>query len=141
MSQENVERAKAGLAALAETYATGDMSPWARNVRQEFSPEVVLDTEGAAFTEGEWRGHDGVIQFVANQMEVLDGMWIRSDEFIDVNDNCLIVVIAFGGRARHTGIDVELTPSHVLDFLDGRVIRWRVFQGRDEALEAAGLSE
>ena len=110
-------------------------------MRQEFSPEVVLDTEGAAFTEGEWRGHDGVIQFVANQMEVLDGMWIRSDEFIDVNDNCLIVVIAFGGRARHTGIDVELTPSHVLDFLDGRVIRWRVFQGRDEALEAAGLSE
>ncbi len=141
MSQENVERAKAGLAALAETYATGDMSPWARNVRQEFSPEVVLDTGGAAFTEGEWRGHDGVIQFVANQMEVLDSMWIRSDEFIDVNDNCLIVVIAFGGRARHTGIDVQLTPSHVFDFLDGRVIRWRVFQGRDEALEAAGLSE
>ena len=130
MSQENVERAKAGLAALVQTYRTEDISSWAGNVEATFHPEVVLETGGAAFTEGEWRGKDGAVQFVANQMEVLDGMWIRGDEFIDVNDDCLVVVIAFGGRARHTGIDVELTPAHVFDFMEGKVIRWRVFQRR-----------
>ena len=28
--------------------------------------------------------HDGIVGFVANQMEVLEDMWMRSDEYIDV---------------------------------------------------------
>jgi hypothetical protein len=74
-------------------------------------------------------------------MEVLDDMWLRADEFIDIRDDCLVVQMAFGGRARHTGIDVELAPVHVFTLRDGRARRWQIFASREQALEATGLWE
>ena len=141
MSQENVELAKAGVAAINEAYATGNIEPWARHVERAFEPDVVLESSTDVFTEGDWRGHQGVIDFVANQMDVLVDMWMEADEFIDVNDKCLVVLLRFGGRARHTGIPFELSPVHVFDLRDGRALRWRVFTTRRAGLEAAELSE
>ena len=68
-------------------------------------------------------------------------MWIRLDKFIEVDEDRFIAAISFGGRARHTGIPVELHPFHVFNLRDGRILRWQVFRTRQEALEAAGLSE
>ena len=142
MSQENVEAVERAVVAVNETYRTGDTRPWRRFVEAECDPEIVLDAPAAAFTEGEWRGHDGAVGFVANQMEVLDGMWLRVDEYIEVDDAGVIVVaITFGGRARHSGIEVELHPFHVFRRRDGRTVRWQIFQKREEALEAAGRRE
>jgi hypothetical protein len=141
MSQENIQRAERGVLAVNETYRTGDLAPWRRHVEEVFDPGVALETEGDAFTEGGWQGHDGAVGFVANQMEVLESMWLRADEFIDVDQDCFIVAISFGGRARHTGIPVELHPFHVFGLRNGLIRRWQIFQARQAALEAAGLSE
>jgi hypothetical protein len=103
-------------------------------------PELLLEGSREVFTEGQWRGQDGAIHFVANQMEVLKEMWLRLDELIEVDEDRFIMGIAFGGRARHTGIPVELHPFHVLTLRDGLILRWQVFRTREEALEAAGLS-
>src|SRR3954453_11342533 len=102
MSQENVERAKQGIAAINDAYRTGDITQWRRQVEETFDPAVVLEAGTEAFTEGEWRGHEGAVGFVANQMEVLEDMWLRVDEYIDVDEDRLIVAAHFGGRARHT---------------------------------------
>jgi hypothetical protein len=142
MSRENVQLARDGIEAINETYKTGELLPWRRHVERTFDPDVLL--EGApseAFTEGEWRGHEGVVGFVANQMEVLEGMWLRGEEYIDVSDELLIVAISFGGQARYSGIDVRLSPVHVFSLRNGKVTRWQVFQTREQALEAAGLRE
>ena len=141
MSEENVELAKQGIAALNDTYRTGDILPWRQQVEKAFDPEVVLEAGTEAFTEGEWRGYEGAVGFVANQMEVLEGMWLRVDEYLDVDEDWLIVAITFGGRARHTGIPVEMHPFHVFRLRGGGVLRWQVFLKREEALEAAGLRE
>jgi len=141
MSQENVELAKQGIAAINNAYRTGDITPWRKQVEQAFDAEVVLEAGTEAFTEGEWRGHEGAVGFVGNQMEVLEGMWLRVDEYIDVDEHWLIVAATFGGRARHTGIPVEMQPFHVFKFRDRKVLRWQVFLKRDQALEAAGLSD
>jgi len=141
MSQENVELAKRGLAAINETYRTGDVRAWQEVVEETFDPEVRLEAADQAFTEGEWRGHAGAVGFVANQMEVLESMWIRTDEYIDAGDDCLVVAITFGGRARYTGIEVELHPLHVFRMRAGKILGWQVFLNRDHALEAAGLRE
>ncbi len=141
MSQENVELAKQGIAAINDAYAKDDISPWRQQVEKHVDPEVVLKAGTDAFTEGEWRGQEGAIGFVANQMEVLKEMWMRLDEFIDVDEDCFILAITFGGRARHTGIPVELHPFHVLRLRNGKILRWQIFLTRAEALEAAGLRE
>src|SRR5436190_23879822 len=96
MSQENFELAKQGIAAINEAYAKDDIAPWRQRVKTIFDPEVVLQA-GDAFTEGEWHGKEGAIGFVANQMEVLKEMWMRLDEFIDVDENCFIVGITIRG--------------------------------------------
>jgi ketosteroid isomerase-like protein len=141
MSEENLELAKRGIAAINQAYASDDISAWQEQVEELVDPEVVLEAGRDAFTEGEWRGQEGAIEFVANQMEVLKEMWMRLDEFIDVDRDCFIVAITFGGRARHTGIPVDLHPFHVIRLRDGKILHWQVFLKRDEALEAAGVSE
>ena len=141
MSQETVELARAGLDALNQTYETGDTAAWAHQVERTCHPEIVLETGTGAFTEGEWRGHEGAVGFVANQMEVLEGMWIEVEEIVEVGDDRLVILIRFGGQARHTGIDVALSPGHILDLRDGKFVRWRVFAEHQQALEAAGLRE
>jgi ketosteroid isomerase-like protein len=137
---ENVEIAERGVAALNETYRTGDMRPWRRHVEETFDPDVLLEAE-EAFTEGEWRGHEGAVGFVANQMEVLADMWLRVDDYVHVDDDCLVAAITFGGRARHTGLEVELHPLHVFTLRDGKAVRWQVFLEREQALEEVGLRE
>ena len=140
MSQENVDLADRAVAAVNETYRTGDMGPWRRFVEETCDPDIVLEARGGAFTEGQWRGHEGVVGFVANQMEVLEDMWLRADEYLRADDECVAAAITFGGRARYTGLDVELHPVHVLRMRDGRAVRWETFLERDAALEAAGLA-
>jgi hypothetical protein len=141
MSQENLELAKRGIAAINEAYAKDDIAPWRQQVEAFFDPGVVLESGTDAFTEGEWHGQEGAIEFVANQMEVLKQMWMRLDEFIDVDEDRFIVAITFGGQARHTAIPVELHPFHVLTLHDGKILRWQIFLTRKEALEAVGLRE
>ena len=141
MSQQNVEIAERGVAALNETYRTGDIEHWRRHVEETFDPNVVLELEAEdAFTEGEWRGHEGAVGFVENQMEVLEDMWLRVDEWVYVDDSHLVMAITFGGRAQYTGLEVEMHPHHVFTASDRKPVRWQIFDGRERALEAVGLS-
>ena len=79
------------------------------------------------------------MNFVSNQMEILEEMWLRLDELVHVDDDVLVGAVSFGGRAAHTGIDVEIHPFHVFLLREGKVLRWRVFANRAKALAAAGL--
>jgi ketosteroid isomerase-like protein len=74
-------------------------------------------------------------------MDVLEEMWLLVDEYIAPGADRLVLAASFGGRARHTGIDMELHPFHVLKLRDGKIIRWEIYTRRSEALEAVGLSE
>ena len=130
-----------GLEAINETYRTGDLGAWRRHVEETFDPWVVLESESGAFTEGRWQGHDGAVAFVAKQMEVLEGMWLRIDEYLEASENCLIVPLTFGGRVRHSGLDVELHPVHVFTMREGKAVRWQIFSDRAQAFDAAGLNE
>jgi hypothetical protein len=139
MSQANVDLASAGVVAMNETFKSGDMGPWTRYVEATFDPEIVLEMGTEAFTEGEWRGHPGLVQYLASAMDVLEEMWIRADDIIDVSDELLIVLVTFGGCARHTGIKVENSLAHVFRMHERTVTRWQVFEGRKPALEAIRL--
>jgi ketosteroid isomerase-like protein len=72
-------------------------------------------------------------------MEVLESMWLRIDEYLQASENCLIVPLTFGGRARHTGLEVELHPVHVFTMRDGKAVRWQIFTDPEQAFDGAGL--
>jgi ketosteroid isomerase-like protein len=45
------------------------------------------------------------------------------------------------GRGKASGVEVEMRNWQVCTVRDGKVVRYRVFPTRQEALEAVGLEE
>jgi len=141
MSRENVEALQRGYAALNAAYESGDVNDLRPLAAEMWDPDIVLTTPGTVLAGGEeWHGHDGMLRFTAAQMEAFEQMRIETLEFIDAGAR-LVVPVKFGGRARHTGIEMEFHAVHVFTFLDGRATRMDVYQSKDEALEAVGLRE
>ena len=142
MSEQDIENAKRGYAALNATYRSGDVNDLLPMLEELWDPEVVFQPAGALPDSAArpHRGWDGVLRFTANQMEAFSEMWIEPVEFIGVGDR-LVVPYRFGGKARHTGIEVQFSFVHLFHLPEGRVVRCDVFKTKDEALEAAGLSE
>jgi ketosteroid isomerase-like protein len=73
-------------------------------------------------------------------MDVLDNMWIRADEIIDVDDHQVIAVTTFGGHARVSGLELQNSFANLFEMHGGKVRAWRVFESRELALEAVGRS-
>jgi ketosteroid isomerase-like protein len=140
MSQENVELARRGYAALNEAYRSGDVNDLLPLTEQTTDPDVVLRTADTFVESGEWHGREGLLQFTADQMEAFKEMWIEPQEFIDAGD-IVVVPLRFGGQARHTGIEVEFSYVHVITIRNGKTLRIDVYESKRKALEAAGLRE
>jgi ketosteroid isomerase-like protein len=45
------------------------------------------------------------------------------------------------GRGKISGVDVDMTNWQVFTMRDGRITRYAVYSSREQALEAAGLTE
>jgi ketosteroid isomerase-like protein len=131
MSQENV--------AIVQHYVdhwneTGEPL-WA-----EMDPEVVFVIDPGSFVAGTYRGHDGVRALVRLSAEVFDAFQYELDELIDADD----AVLALGrirGRGAQSGAVGRQPVSLVFRFSNGRIVRYRSYLRREEALEAVGLSE
>jgi ketosteroid isomerase-like protein len=103
-----------------------------------WDPDVVLRTTGSWPEAGVWRGHQGVLDFTRDQMDAFSEMWIEPQELIDAGDK-VVALVHFGGKARHTGMEVEFSVAHVWTMRDGKAARVDMFERRSEAFEAAGI--
>jgi ketosteroid isomerase-like protein len=56
-------------------------------------------------------------------------------------DEDIVAILHLVGRGAGSGIEMNETNTHVFSFRDGKITRWRNFNDRSAALEAAGLSE
>jgi ketosteroid isomerase-like protein len=154
MSQENVELARAMYAELNDTYKrgddlhrayeTGDYAEFMDEIERTLHDDVVLGTPaGSPFPEGgtgEWRGRDEFVRFVLSQTEAFEEMYIEPEEFIDAADK-VVIPLRFGGRARHSGLEVAFPVAHVVTVDQGRIRRVDIFMNRADALQAVGLGE
>ena len=137
MSQENVELARRGYAALNEAYQTGEFL----SAVQEFcDPEIVLRPSGILPESSEMRGHEGLLRFAGLQTEAFEEFWVEPQEFIDAGDR-VVVPVRFGGLAQHTGLEVVFDVVHVCTARDGKWTRIDMYVSKAEALEAVGLWE
>jgi ketosteroid isomerase-like protein len=142
MSQEDVEHAREGYAVLNEAWRAGDPSFLQPILEAYWDPDVVFEPGGVLPDRRPrpHRGWDGVLQIIGTQMEAFSEGWFEAAEILDRGDH-LIVPIRFGGRARHTGLQVQFSFVQVLTLREGKVVRTQVRETMAEALEAAGLSE
>jgi ketosteroid isomerase-like protein len=131
MSQENV----AIVRRFAEHWNETGEPPWA-----ELDPEVVIVIDPGSFLAGTYRGRDGIQTLRRLTAEVFDEFQYEFDELIDAGD----AVLALGrirARGAQSGAIGTQPGAVVFRFSDGRIVRYRSYFRREEALEAVGLRE
>jgi ketosteroid isomerase-like protein len=127
MSQENVERVKAGFAA----HNRGDMDA----LVEFYDPEVVFET----LLLGTHHGNEAIRLIYQENRKTMSGYDVIPVELIDAGDKVVAVAQVVGaGTVSQIALDDRF--ALVFTFKGDRVVREQAFRNREEALEAAGLS-
>ena len=132
MSQENVEIVKAKI----DAYNRGD---WDAFVFKDAAPGFELDFSRAV---GPWRGVFKLDQFrraLGEFRETWESARLEPHEFIEAGD--LVVVPMTQHLKGRDGIEVVVRGTNVWTIRNGAVERMVMYQSRQDALEAVGLSE
>ena len=137
MSQENVENLRAFL-------ETRDLDAWRRGEEMDMwllDPDVIYeDTNLPDHADEAYRGHEGVRRATGRWLEPFEDLTIELEEIVGTGER-LISVHRVSAKARHTGIGFTGPLAYQWTFRDGKVIYFRSYRDRNEALEAAGLRE
>ena len=132
VSEENLEIVREAYAALARALESGDL---AEPMGRWWDPDCVLKPSGLFPESAEARGHEGVRQFLETQLDAFEEMRVEPLEFIDAGER-VVVPVSFGGRARHSGLEIEFSIVHVLTVRHERLLRLDMFRTKAQALEA-----
>jgi uncharacterized protein len=133
MSQENIEVVKA----FTRRFEGGDRDEW----REDFDSDVVLDTSATEMPfAGVYHGHQGIERFFRDWLGTWKDYEIAHREYIDAGD-AVVVVFHQSGTGRGSGVRTERDFFGVYELREAKVVRYRMYESRQEALEAAGLRE
>lgn len=61
------------------------------------------------------------------------------ERFFDVDDERVLVFVRVSATGHMSGVPVANQVAHEFTIRDGRLVRFKVYADRDQALEAAGL--
>jgi uncharacterized protein len=133
MSQENVEIVKE----FTLVFEQGDRDQW----RHYFDPDVVWDTSASKMPQaGVYLGHQGVERFFRDWLGTWRDFGVTTLEYIDAGDS-VVIVFRQSGTGRSSGVRIERDFFGVYDLEESKVVRYRQYESREEALEAAGVAE
>jgi ketosteroid isomerase-like protein len=133
MSQENVEIVKE----FTRSFEEGDRDAW----RDYFAPDVVWDTSASSMpSAGVFHGHEGMERFFRDWLGTWRDYEITPREYLDAGDS-VVLVFRQRGTGRESGVQIERDFFGVYDLRETKVVRYHQYESREEALEAAGLSE
>jgi uncharacterized protein len=133
VSQENVEVVKRFM----RRFEAGDRDEW----REHFDTNVVWDTSASQLpAAGIYHGHEGIEQFFRDWLGTWTDYEVATRDYIDAG-SAVVVVFRQRGTGRGSGVSVERDFFGVYDLRESKVVRFRMYESRDEALEAAGLRQ
>ena len=72
--------------------------------------------------------------------EAFEEFGLEPQEYIDAGDR-VVVPLRFGGRARHTGLDVSFEIAYVVIARDDKPTRLDAYLNKAEALKAVGMAK
>ena len=136
MSQQNVEIVRRGF----EAVNARDLD-WERYYVEFFDPELEYRTSVEDPDAAIHRGRQAYRRYLEQWLESFDGLHIDVEEYIDVGDDRVYTWSRFTGRGRTSGVPADWHLAIVFTIRDGKIARAEEYFDRNEALEAAGLSE
>ena len=133
MSEENVETVRRTFA----EYNRGDVE----GALEEWAPDAVWDwSNGHGFDAGVYRGRDEIWAFWQERQAAWEEIRFEIVDLMEVEDNQVIAENVAYSRGRD-GIEVEARSAWLITFRDGKQTSLTLYQSKQDALEAAGLSE
>ena len=134
MSQENVEIVRRN----TDAYNRRDLDEMLEN----WAPDAVLDWSNArTFEAGVYRGRDEIRAFMEGFLAAWDKIRIEIvDGPVEVEDGLVIAENIAYLRGRD-GIEVQARSAWLITIQGGQQTSLTLYQTKQEALEAAGLSE
>jgi ketosteroid isomerase-like protein len=135
MSKENVGVVQAA----TDAFARDGVDGWL----EYFTDDVdYRAAEGAIDDRGPIHGKDALRAYAEDWTEMFDDVRFKPVEVIDAGDDTVIAVMRISGRPKGTSAEaLTLSVAGVNTIRDGKIARSREYWTREEALEAAGLSE
>ena len=134
MSQENIKIVRDSAAA----YSRGDLDAlseyWTDDIDHR-AAEGALDDRGPIHGKAEMRA------YLQDWLDMFDPITVEPLELIDAGGDEVVAVLKFGGRAKLSGVETDLTYAALYTIRDGKIARGREYWTKEQALEAAGLSE
>jgi ketosteroid isomerase-like protein len=108
------------------------------------SPEIEWDELGGpggpVFPDGQVvRGVPALREFLRNWVGAWETIAWEPSDFVEAGD-AVVVTVTIRGRGRHTGLEVEHARHQVWVVKSGRVVRFKSYLTRDEAVQAVGLA-
>ena len=132
MSQDNVEIVRI----VWDAWNRGDYSA----ALEPIAPDIRLESHlGAEF--------DATLDGIASVQKWLGSFWgafvdfhSEVEEYIPAGDD-VVISIHHHAKGKSSGVEVEMHNWQVFTVREGKIVRYRLFRTRGEALEAAGLRE
>jgi ketosteroid isomerase-like protein len=134
MSQENETTVRDAAAA----FNRGDLDAWLEYWTDDIDYRAI---EGALDDHGPIEGKDALRAHFEDWLDTFGDLSSDPLEFIDAGGDQVVAVLRFGGRAKQSGVETDLTFAVLYTLRDGKIARGREYWTKEQALEAAGLSE
>ena len=133
MSDENFARFQAAVAAFNQRDGG--------KFDQLLAPDAEIVPVRAAIEGTTYRGRHAASQYVAAVDDSWDSLRWELDEVREAGGDFVLGLGHIRGRGRGTGATIDTSGGWVVQFRDGLITRFRTCTSREEAFEAAGLSE
>ena len=115
-------------------FETGEL-PW--DIVDEASE---LRDHDALDQSGVYRGHEGIRRWLDDWNAAWAEWSIEPEEFIDADDY-VVVVVRMRTKGLGSGVELDRQDGVVYKCRDGKIFTADYFNSKEQALEAAGLSE
>ncbi len=134
MSQENVEIVRKAFDAFSRDDLEGTL--------EQFAPDLEFYPTGRFMdTQPVYHGPEGWTDFWHTFHEAWEQITISIERIEDVGDDRVLVSGTFHGTGRGSGVEATVESAWLVKVKDGLIAVNHSFARRDEALEAAGLTE
>jgi ketosteroid isomerase-like protein len=132
VSEENVEIVRR----LIKDWSRGEYSA----ALDSIDPEIEVNVAFQANLDGTYRGHAGLAELMGTFWAEFEDQRIEIEQTMPAGSD-VVVGVRFYGRGKRSGLEIDAPAWHVWSLREGKAVRWRLLRTKQEALEAARLSE
>jgi ketosteroid isomerase-like protein len=122
-------------------FEAGNLDPEAEAVLAFLHPDLEFNALSSALYGGTVRGHHGWVAFWDELLAPTADFHVTVHDVTDFGDGQVLVAAQQSGEWTGSGIMLDVPVFGLVTLRDGLIVRIENYRERNEALEAAGLSE